>query len=191
MDMLQDIQQLYQKYNLPKMIGFVPDRLEITVTRHGSNQFTLDYTERFTYLPDHALDTARENASQLIQQNRVPIEKIQPVERGVRIQITSDAQSMLYLILELLMQLECTEDVVKSQLNAIYHRYQLFTKLLDVFWRWNAEVKQTFAQHTTDLDAVLEEHPTFIDELMALLHKSMKSPTQPANVSPASTGCIP
>lgn len=177
MDMLQDIQQLYHKYNLPKMIGFVPDRLEITVTRHQSNQFTLDYTERFTYLPDHALDTARENVIQLMQQNRVPIEEIQPVESGVRLQITSDAQVILHLILELLMQLESAETPIKSQLNTIYHRYQLFRTLLDIYWHWNTEVERTFAQRATALNAVMEEHPTFIDELMALLQKSMVSPT--------------
>jgi hypothetical protein len=174
--MLQDIQQLYQKYNLPKMIGFVPDRLEIAVTRHGSNQFTLDYTECFTYLPDHALDTARENAIQLMQQNRVPIEEIQPVERGMRLRITSDARIMLYLILELLMQLENTEDAVKSQLNSIYHQYQLFKTFFDVYGHWNAEVDRTFAQRAAAFDVILDEHPTFIDELMALLQKSMQLP---------------
>lgn len=169
MDPVDDIHALYQKHQLPRMLGFVPDRLEITVTRHPNQQFTLRYTERFLYLPDYALDTARDNAIQLLHQLRVPIETIHPVDKGVQLQLTSDARLIWHLILELLMQLNQPEATVHTQLDTFYQRYQLFRALLDTHWHWDDTIAQTLTQVTTTLDNLMQDHPTFYKELMALL----------------------
>lgn len=169
MDAINAIHALYQKHQLPKMLGFVPDRLEITVTRLPDQQFTLRYTERFLYLPDAALATARDNALQLLHQLQVPIETLQPVDKGVQLQLTGDARLIGHLILELLMQINQPEPTVHAHLDALYQQYQLFRALLDTQWHWDDTVAQTFRHVTTTLDTVMQEHPTFYKELMTLL----------------------
>jgi hypothetical protein len=175
MDVVQAIHALYEKYDLPKMLGFVPDRLEITVTRHPDQQFTLRYTERFLYLPDYALETARDNAIQLLHQLHVPIETLQPVDKGVQLQLTSDARLIWHLILELLMQLHQPAATVRAQLDTFYQQYHLFRALLDTQWHWDDTIAQTYAHVTTTLDTVMQEHPTFYEELMTILKNATRT----------------
>ena len=172
MDPVDAIHALYQKHQLPRMLGFVPDRLEITVTRHPDQQFSLRYTERFLYLPDGALDTARDNALQLLHQLQVPLETLQPVDKGVQLQLTSDARLIWHLILELLMQLRQPAATVRAQLDTLFQQYQLFRALLDTQWHWDNAVAQTYAHVTTTLDTMMQDHPTFYEELMTLLKQA-------------------
>ena len=178
MDHAEAIHKLYQKHQIPKMLGFVPDRLEITVTRHPNQQFTLRYTERFLYLPDYALETARDNAIQLLHQLQVPIETLQPVDKGVQLQLTSDARLIWHLILELLMQLHQPASTVRAQLDTLYQQYQLFRALLDTQWHWDNTVAQTFAHVTTTLETLMQDHPTFYEELMTLLRHTTRAVSQ-------------
>lgn len=177
MDPVTAIHELYRKHQLPKLLGFVPDRLDITVTRHPNHQFSLRYTERFLYLPDAALDTARDNAVQLLQQIQVPIETLQPVDKGIQLQLTSDARLIWHLIIELLMQINQPEAAVHAQLDTMFQRYQLFRALLDAYWHWDDTVAQTFANATTALEAAMPDHPAFYQELMTLLKHAMQEQT--------------
>jgi hypothetical protein len=178
MDLAESIHKLYQKYQLPKMLGFVPDRLEITMNRHHDQQFTLRYTERFLYLPDYALETARDNAIQLLHQLQVPIATLQPVDKGVQLQLTSDARLIWHLILELLMQLNQPAPTVRAQLDTLYQQYQLFRVLLDTQWHWDTTVAETFAHVTTTLETLMQDHPTFNEELMNILKHVTRAASQ-------------
>ena len=175
MDVVQAIHALYQKHQLPKMLGFVPDRLEITVTRHPDQQFTLHYTERFLYLPDGALDAARDNALQLLHQLQVPIETLQPVDKGVQLRLTSDARLIWHLILELLMQLRQPAATLRAQLDTLFQQYQLFHALLDTQWHWDDTVAQSFAHIATTLETLTQDHPTFYEELMTILKHATRT----------------
>ena len=178
MDVVQAIHALYQKHQLPKMLGFVPDRLEITVTRHPDQQFTLHYTERFLYLPDGALDTARDNALQLLHQLQIPIETLQPVDKGVQLRLTSDARLIWHLILELLMQLRQPAATLRPQLDTLFQQYQLFRALLDTQWHWDDTVAQSFAHIATTLETLTQDHPTFYEELMTILKHAVHTGSQ-------------
>ena len=178
MNLTEAIHKLYQKHQLPKMLGFVPDRLEITVNRHPDQQFTLRYTERFLYLPDYALETARDNAIQLLHQLQVPIATLQPVDKGVQFQLTSDARLIWHLILELLMQLNQPASTVRAQLDTLYQQYQLFRVLLDTQWHWDDTVAQTFAHVTTTLETLMQDHPHFNEELMTILKQATRATSQ-------------
>ena len=181
MDLFKAIRDLYHKYQLPKMLGFVPDRLEITITRQPDHQFALQYTERFLYLPDYALDAARDNAIQLMQQLQVPIDTIQPVDKGVQLKLTSDTRLIWHLIIELLMQINQPEAIVQTQLDTMYHRYQLFRALLDTYWHWDETVAETFTHVATTLETLMQDHPTFYDELIKIIQQAAHSP--PSNHS--------
>jgi hypothetical protein len=172
MDLFQAIHDLYHQYQVPKLLGFVPDRLDITVTRQPNNQFALRYTERFLYLPDYALDAARDNAIQLLQQLRLPIDTIQPVDKGVQLQLTSDARIIWHLIIELMMQLNQPEASTKTQLDAMFLRFQLFRALVDPYWHWDDQVSETFTRVAATLDTVMQDHPAFYEELMQLLKQA-------------------
>lgn len=178
MDPVEAIHALYQKHQLPKMLGFIPDRLEITVTRHPDQQFTLRYTERFLYLPDYALEAARDNAIQLLHQLQIPIETLQPVDKGVQLQLTSDARLIWHLILELLMQLRQPTATVRAQLDTFYQQYQLFRALLDTRWHWDDTVAETYDHVTTTLDTLMQDHPTFYEELMTILKHATRAASQ-------------
>ena len=47
--MFKEIETIHKKYGIPKAMGFVPDKLEITLERKEIDKFNLTYSEFFNY----------------------------------------------------------------------------------------------------------------------------------------------
>lgn len=169
--LFQEIKTIYRKYGLPKTMGFVPDKLEIVLERSEQNLFNLSYSEHFNYLPDYALETARENAIQLMQQLGFPSEKITSLNHGVKVQIRGSAGIVLYLLLEILLQVESNEREIKAHLDLLYTRYRMFAELMDFYWRWCTATKRKFDDMSSALNEILENHPSFSEEIAQIVKK--------------------
>ena len=165
--MFKEIELIYEKHNMPKMMGFVPDKLEIVLERKEKNVFNLSYSESFSYLPNRVLESARENAIQLIQQMGFAPEKTLLIENGVKVQMSGDSRLTVFLILELLLQNEDNESEVKLKLDMILKLYHLFSSLLDFNWNWNDETESKFKL----LNRVMKEHPSILEEISAIIEK--------------------
>lgn len=164
-DMFKQIKLIYEKHNMPKMMGFVPDKLEIVLERTDKDAFNLTYSESFNYLPNRVLESARENALQLIQQIGIVPEKMLLIENGVTVQMRGDSRLTIFLILELLLQNEGNESEVKLKLDMILKLYRLFSSLLDFNWNWDEETKSKFKI----LNRVMKEHPSILEEINAII----------------------
>ena len=165
--MFKEIELIYEKYNIPKMMGFVPDKLEIVLERKEKDTFNLMYSESFNYLPNRVLDSARKNAMQLLQQIGISPEKMFLMENGVKVQLSGNSRLILFLILELLLQNKSNESEMKLKLGIIIKMYQLFFSLLDFNWNWNNETENKF----TILNRIMQEHPTISEEINAIVKK--------------------
>ena len=163
----KEIELIYEKHNIPKMMGFVPDKLEIVLERTGKDAFNLTYSEFFNYLPSRVLDSARGNAMQLIQQMGIAPEKMLLIENGVSVQMSGDSRLTIFLILELLLQNEGDESEVKLKLDKIIKFYRLFSSLVDFNWNWDEKTESKFKT----LNRVMKEHPSILDEIGAIFEK--------------------
>jgi len=165
--MLKEIELIYEKHNVPKMMGFVPDKLEIVLERKEKDTFNLMYSESFNYLPDHVFELARKNAMQLIQQMGVSPEKMFLTENGVKLQMSGNSRLILFIILELILQNESNESEMKLKLGMMIKMYELFSSLLDFNWDWNNETENKFEV----LNRIMEENPTVSEEINAIVEK--------------------
>lgn len=55
-NMLDALRAVREKYKLPKGFLFVPDKLEISITRSSYDNLHLSYKEYFNYLPESVLN---------------------------------------------------------------------------------------------------------------------------------------
>ncbi len=164
---LKEIELIYEKHNVPKMMGFVPDKLEIVLERKEKDTFNLMYSESFNYLPNHVLELARKNAMKLIQQMGVSPEKMFLTENGVMLQMSGNSRLTLFLILELLLQNKSNESDMKLKLGMIIKMYELFSRLLDFNWNWNDETENKFGI----LNKIMQENPAVSEEINAIVEK--------------------
>jgi hypothetical protein len=56
--MFNEMKTIKEKYNIPKGMLFLPDKIEIILEREETNNFNLTYSESFNYLPEHVQPTA-------------------------------------------------------------------------------------------------------------------------------------
>jgi hypothetical protein len=79
------------------------------------------------------------------------------------------------------MQINQPEATVHSQFDTMYHRYQLFRALLDTYWHWDETVAETFTHVATTLETLMQDHPTFYDELIAIIQQAAHAPPSSSN----------
>ena len=158
--MFKEMEMIYEKYGVPKGMGFVPDKLEIILERKEIDKFNLTYTEFFNYLPYNALTIVIEYTLRLLQQIGFPPEKITRIENGVKVQISGDFQIALFPLLEILVQNKGNGKKFKSTLDSISKTYQIFTTLIDFHWDWNDEIESKFNNYIQALNKVMREYPS-------------------------------
>ena len=112
--MFREIELIYKKCNMPKTMGFVPDKLEIILERKETDRFDLTYNEFFNYLPNDIRNIAIEQAMQLLRQIGFSMEKMSRIGNGVKVQISGDFQILHFPIIEILIQSKDKETETKS-----------------------------------------------------------------------------
>ena len=143
--MFKEIKTIYEKYDIPRGILFVPDKLEITLQRIEENKFSLAYQESFRYLPDYALNFAIQEAIQLLQQSGLPITRITHLEKSVKVEMTADMDIITSVILsELLVQKPLEESDVSAILDSAKKGKEMFTNFSDLCWTWDENTAKRF-----------------------------------------------
>jgi len=175
-DMFREIGEINRKYGVPKTMGFVPDRLEITIVR-GGDTFDLTYTEFFNYLPADVLEEAKNNALQLIQQLGI-LREVTNLERGVRVQMRSDFRVVPFVMMELLVQDKNVQADLEPILNALRMNTQMWLSFGDIHWDWKEETENKYREFIATLERVVEEHPSYTSEIEAVIEKYAPQPSK-------------
>lgn len=169
--MFKEIEMIRKKYGMPKSIGFVPDKLEITLERKEIDKFNLTYSEFFNYLPNHALNIAIETVIQFIQQMGLPIENILRIDNGVKLQISGDFKILGFPIIEMLLQNKGNESDIKDIIDRITNAHQRFHQFFDFYWNWSDEADHDCSARMRTMYNILQEHPSITSEINEVIEK--------------------
>lgn len=177
--MLREIKAIQEKYGVPKGVIFVPDKLEITLQRLATDKFSLSYQESFSYLPEYASNFATQTAIQLLQQSGLPISNITRLEKGVKMEMTTDLPPIVAMILsELIMQRLLEESEFLNIVIAAKKGKEMFTSVSDPCWTWNENIANRLNNLLQKLIQIVVEHPSYLSEMEEIVRKYMpKQPT--------------
>lgn len=166
--LFKEINEVLHEYGIKKGIGFVPDDLEINLSRKNG-VYELRYVERFTYLPDEIRTAAIDNAVHLLRNMGVKEQGIDILENGVKVTITGDHRILQFPILELLIQNPNIENTLPEQLDEISKTIESLTKSLAFHWTIDEETNTEIENSITDIAEILEENPDIqrkVEEIM-------------------------
>lgn len=170
--MFREIKTLREKYNMPKGMLLVPDRLEICVQRVSCENFDLSYKEFFNYLPNQMLDLVIPNSINVLVQIGVPRELITRIGNGVSLELSGNFSEILAMILpELLIQKRFEDDELSTLFNFVQKARKSFVEFSDFEYEWNSEVKKRFYDILNDLFRVVQQYPSALVELEAIVNK--------------------
>ena len=140
--------------------------------RKETDKFTLTYSEFFNYLPPHALNMAIDAVIQLIQQMGWAPDKIVRMENGIRVQVSDDFSVATFPFIEILLQNKyINEAEIKRIFESITNIYQIFSDLMNFYWEWNYETESQFNDFFAILYKVMQEHPSAVSEIQAVVEK--------------------
>jgi hypothetical protein len=169
--MFNEIKTIREKYNIPKGMAFLPDKIEIILEREGTNNFNLTYSESFNYLPEHVLNVARESTIQFIQLMGLHLKKIIQTEKGVKLQVSGDFSVASSPIIEILLQSETNEQMIKDVFERICKIYQMFNQLFKFYRHWDADTEIEFNNWIMALNRIKQEYPSFFSEVEEVVKK--------------------
>ena len=72
---------------------------------------------------------------------------------------------------EILIQKRLSEDELVSFLSSVARMRKALTDLSDLGFEWNSETDKTFYGNLENLFKVMQEHPTFLTEMQAIVTK--------------------
>jgi len=170
--LINEINKVLHEHGIKKGIGFVPDDLEIKVTRKNG-VYNLIYVEKFTYLPDEIRSSAIDNAVQLLRNMGLQEQGIETLETGVKVTLTGDHRVLQFPILELLIQNPEIVNTLPEQLDEINTTVESLTKSLAFHWTIDEETNTEIKNSVTDIAQILEENP----DIQKKIHEIMKKHT--------------
>ena len=173
MKMLEEIKAIKEKYNMPKGILLVPDKLEISVQRNSYDQFHLSYKEFFNYLPNQIQDIAIPVTINTLIQTGIPRERITRVaNNGVAIEFDGNfLQIASALFAELLIQRRFDDDEIISFFSSVARIRKAFTDLSELEFEWNSDIEKRFYSNLENLFKLMQEHPSLLMEIEAIAKK--------------------
>ncbi|MFP3951498.1 MAG: hypothetical protein ACLFVP_05105 [Candidatus Bathyarchaeia archaeon] len=172
-ELFKEINEVFRRYEISKGIGFVPDDLEIHLSRE-EDLYKLEYVERFTYLPSKIRDTATDNAVRLLMNMGVPKSGIETLEDGVRVKMSGHHRVVLFPILELLIQNPRIEEELPERLGEIRNAIESLTSLLEFQWNYDDETREEIKRSINDLAKIIEENPEIQREVEDIIKRHME-----------------
>lgn len=160
--MFKELQEIYQKYGLPKGMGFVPDKLEITLQRHEGDRFELTYSEYFSYLPTEVFDIAIENVTQFFQKMGLLPEPIDHPQNGVKVHMNGDFRVALFVMLETLLQNRNVKSELRHHMDLLATYLETYSNLFSFHWDFEEETRRKWSDYLTTLDRVEQENPLIL-----------------------------
>ena len=178
--MLDEIKAIRGKYNIPKGLLLVPDKLEISVQRISYDNFHLSYKEFFNYLPNRVLDIAIPSSINLLVQIGISREKIRRIDNnGVEMELDGNLLMIAGCILsELLIQKRFDEAEISSFFSSVERLQKSFTDFSEFEFEWNSEIEKRFYDNLENMFKVMQEHPSALAEIEAIVKKY----TQPSEI---------
>ena len=173
MKMLEEIKAIKEKYNMPKGILLVPDKLEISVQRISYDQFHLSYKEFFNYLPNQIQDIAIPITINTLIQTGIPRERITRIaNNGVAMEFDGNfLQIASALFAELLIQRRFDDDEIISFFSSVARIRKAFTDLSELEFEWNSDIEKRFYSNLENLFKLMQEHPSLLMEIEAIAKK--------------------
>jgi len=160
-----EINAVFKKYGVGRGVGFVPDRLEITMGRAASGVCTLVYREFFTYLPPDIMELAMGNAVEFLGGLGVPRERIKRLDGGVEVTLEGDARIVYFPVLEMLIQDRGGAGNVDAALDSLKDSIRSLMGLFDFAWGWDAASEALWRSNVERLSKVIEENPGMQGEI--------------------------
>ena len=176
--MLAELMVVRRKFNLPKGLLFVPDKLEISVERVGYDSFNLDYKEFFNYLPSRILHVVIPISVNMLLQVGLPPEAITRIgDNGVSIKVSNvKFPTMLSMILsELLIQKRLEPDEMESIFNSVKTNRKAFTEMSELQYECNSSIEMRLWNVLETTQQIIQEKPEVAEELESVVKKHTQS----------------
>ena len=167
----REINEVFKRYSVGKGVGFVPDRLEVTLERAASGVCTLVYREFFTYLPPDVMALAMGNAVEFLSGLGVPREKIKQLDGGVEVTLEGDARIAYFPMLEMLIQDRGVAGNIDPALDSLKGSIRSLMELFDFAWGWDSASEEMWRSNIAKLNEVIEENPGMQSEIEEIVKK--------------------
>ncbi len=164
-----EINAVFKKYGVGRGVGFVPDRLEITMDRDASGACRLIYREFFTYLPPDVMELAMGNAVEFLGGLGVSRERVRRLDGGVEVTLEGDARVAYFPMLEMLIQDRGIAGNADAALDGLKASIRSLMELFDFAYGWNAASESLWRRNAERLGEVIEANPGMqgeIDEIV-------------------------
>jgi hypothetical protein len=169
--LFREINEVFKKYGVDRGVGFVPDRLDISLERRGMEGFSLAYTERFTYLPQDVMEFSLENAVQLLVRMGVPQDRITRLGDGVRVELSGDAGIIQFPVLEMLIQDRNTPVDLKPVCSSLERSMRALSALFDFAWEYGEETRERWSSSVQRLSEIIEQNPGLQEEIEEIMRR--------------------
>jgi hypothetical protein len=171
--MFEEMRDLCKRYNVPRGMLFVPDKIEIRVQRLGEDKFSLVYQESFDYLPSNILDLVVPLTIGALVRIGFESGCIRRTDRnGIRVESTGSLLDIAGGIFsEVLIQRKLEEGEVSSLFDDIAKTRRAFADLYELEFKWDEEVERRYNDNLQNLARITEEHPSIQAELEAISNK--------------------
>ncbi|MCX6654550.1 MAG: hypothetical protein NTY03_05450 [Candidatus Bathyarchaeota archaeon] len=147
-----EINEVFKRYGVGKGVGFVPDRLEVTMDRATSGVCTLVYREFFTYLPPEVMAVAMGNAVEFLSSIGIPRERIKPLDSGVEVTLEGDARIAYFPMLEMLIQDKGLGGNVDSALDSLKGSIHSMMELFEIACSWDTTSEEMWRNNNAKLN---------------------------------------
>ena len=126
-----------------KGVLFVPDEIVIHITREGEEKYTLEYTERFHYLPQPIIKFAASLVEEIMKEllaekNLMPVE-FKKLEDGIAATWTGDYRVCSYAIGELMQFSRKNLEEPQKLMDKIMGAVNDLKEHIDFFYTFNDE----------------------------------------------------
>jgi len=167
----REINEVFKRYGVGKGVGFVPDRLEVSLDRDVSGLCTLVYREFFTYLPADVMEVAMGNAVEFLSSLGVPRDRINRLDGGVEVRLQGDARVVYFPILEMLIQDRDISANVDSACDSLKGSVHSLLELFDFTWAWDEESSRRWRSSVEKLNEIIEANPGMQREIEDLVKR--------------------
>ncbi len=174
-----EINAVFKKYGVGRGVGFVPDRLEITLERAATGQCRLVYREFFSYLPPNVMDVAMGNAVEFLGGLGVPKDRIKPLDGGVKVTLEGDARIAYFPMLEMLIQDRAAASNVDVALDSLKGAVKSLVELFDFAYGWDRESETRWRNNIARLNEVIEANPSMQSEIEEIIKRHQRGSVVP------------
>ncbi len=169
-----EINTVFKKYGVGRGVGFVPDKLEVTLERAPSGQCRLVYKEFFTYLPLDVMKMAMGNAVEFLGGLGVPKDRIKPLDGGVEVTLEGDARIAYFPMLEMMIQDRAAASNVDAALDSLKGSVKSLAELFDFAYGWDRVSETRWRDNITRLNEVIEANPGMQSEIEEIVRRHQR-----------------